>query len=341
MDVELHGGRHLQPERARHAACRAIPSPWPPTPPGSARTRPPGTASLLDDLSDISRENVFINVPSVIINLVKSERQRLDPGPAPAADHRGREGVTTSGRPGAHSGDLASTPATQSAATWSRSRRSSTRTSESRSMSSRVSTTIGRSPSNSTVEVSQLGDTVPVGPDQEAVTIGTRTITSVIRLKSGESSLLAGLIRKDSQEGRTETPLLSDIPWLGRLFTNEEEAIEDHRSRADPDPAHHPLPGHRRGGSGADLGGHRKPHFVLWIALASSSVGYGSAGSIRPGRVQERERRNAASERRRRRISLWSSRQVRGTPRVTVGWFRGWCRADSEGRQFRRRRGRP
>jgi len=70
------------------------------------------------------------------------------------------------------------------------------------------------------VEISNVGETVKVG-DTEAITIGTRTITSVIRLKSGESSLLAGLIRRDKTKGVTKTPLLSDIPWLGRLFRNE------------------------------------------------------------------------------------------------------------------------
>jgi type II secretory pathway component GspD/PulD (secretin) len=74
---------------------------------------------------------------------------------------------------------------------------------------------------NLSVTISNLGETVPVGPDQEAVTIGTRTITSVIRLKSGESSLLAGLIRRDKSKGVTKTPLLGDIPFLGRLFRNE------------------------------------------------------------------------------------------------------------------------
>jgi len=73
------------------------------------------------------------------------------------------------------------------------------------------------------VEVSNLGDTVSVGPGQEAVTIGTRTITSVIRLKSGESSLLAGLIRRDIGEVITKTPILSDIPLIGRLFTNKQK----------------------------------------------------------------------------------------------------------------------
>ena len=56
---------------------------------------------------------------------------------------------------------------------------------------------------------------------QEAITIGNRTITSVIRLKSGESSLLAGLIRRDTTKGVTKTPLLGDIPLLGRLFRTE------------------------------------------------------------------------------------------------------------------------
>jgi len=74
-----------------------------------------------------------------------------------------------------------------------------------------------------TVEVSNLGEEVSVGPNQTAVTIGTRTITSVIRLQSGESSLLAGLIRRDQGEVITKTPLLSDIPLLGRLFTNKEK----------------------------------------------------------------------------------------------------------------------
>ncbi len=74
-----------------------------------------------------------------------------------------------------------------------------------------------------TVEVSNLGEEVSVGPNQTAVTIGTRTITSVIRLQSGESSLLAGLIRRDQGEVITKTPLLSDIPLIGRLFTNKEK----------------------------------------------------------------------------------------------------------------------
>jgi general secretion pathway protein D len=80
---------------------------------------------------------------------------------------------------------------------------------------------------NLKVEISNLGDTVPVGPEQEAISIGTRTINSVIRLKSGESSLLAGLIRRDQTKGVTKTPLLGDIPLLGRLFRSESLTKKD------------------------------------------------------------------------------------------------------------------
>jgi general secretion pathway protein D len=77
------------------------------------------------------------------------------------------------------------------------------------------------------VEISNLGETVPVGPGQEAITIGTRTINTVIRLKSGESSLLAGLIRRDKTKGVVKTPILGDIPLIGRLFRNENITNKD------------------------------------------------------------------------------------------------------------------
>jgi general secretion pathway protein D len=77
------------------------------------------------------------------------------------------------------------------------------------------------------VEISNLGETVPVGPNQEAITIGTRTISTVIRLKSGETSLLAGLIRRDTTKGVVKTPILGDIPLIGRFFRMESVTTKD------------------------------------------------------------------------------------------------------------------
>jgi general secretion pathway protein D len=69
------------------------------------------------------------------------------------------------------------------------------------------------------VEVSNLGNPVqtPGQPDQP--TFATRTIESTIRLKDGETNFLAGLIQETNSSGDKRTPFLSDIPILGRLFT--------------------------------------------------------------------------------------------------------------------------
>jgi general secretion pathway protein D len=51
--------------------------------------------------------------------------------------------------------------------------------------------------------------------------IGTRQIESVIRLQDGETNFLAGLIRTDENNSESGIPGLSDIPLLGRLFSNK------------------------------------------------------------------------------------------------------------------------
>ncbi|HUP42475.1 MAG TPA: secretin N-terminal domain-containing protein [Thermoanaerobaculia bacterium] len=71
-----------------------------------------------------------------------------------------------------------------------------------------------------TVEVSQVTGQVSAGSGQAPQPIiGTRTIESTIRLKDGETNLLAGLIRRDDAATDSGVPGLSDIPVLGRLFS--------------------------------------------------------------------------------------------------------------------------
>lgn len=48
---------------------------------------------------------------------------------------------------------------------------------------------------------------------------GTRTISSNIRLKDGETNFLAGLYRTDKAVDAKTIPFLGDIPIIGRLFT--------------------------------------------------------------------------------------------------------------------------
>jgi general secretion pathway protein D len=51
-------------------------------------------------------------------------------------------------------------------------------------------------------------------------TFGNREINTVIRLRDGETNLLAGLIRDDERRVAEGIPGLSDLPIVGRLFAN-------------------------------------------------------------------------------------------------------------------------
>lgn len=70
-----------------------------------------------------------------------------------------------------------------------------------------------------TVEVSNLNGSVAGQNGQEQPIIATRTITSNIRLKDGETSFLAGLIQTTKLRTKTGMPFLSDLPLIGPLFS--------------------------------------------------------------------------------------------------------------------------
>jgi len=51
-------------------------------------------------------------------------------------------------------------------------------------------------------------------------TFGNREINTVIRLRDGETNMLAGLIRDDERRSLSGVPGLSDLPLVGRLFAH-------------------------------------------------------------------------------------------------------------------------
>jgi general secretion pathway protein D len=57
-------------------------------------------------------------------------------------------------------------------------------------------------------------------------TFGNREITTSIRLRDGETNLLAGLIRDDERTVMEGIPGLSDLPIVGRLFAHNRKATE-------------------------------------------------------------------------------------------------------------------
>jgi general secretion pathway protein D len=78
------------------------------------------------------------------------------------------------------------------------------------------------------LEVSSIINTVNVG-DTQAYTIGTRNANTLLRLKDGETQILAGLIQDSDTRSAAGIPGLSQIPIVGRLFgthNNDREKSE-------------------------------------------------------------------------------------------------------------------
>jgi general secretion pathway protein D len=55
--------------------------------------------------------------------------------------------------------------------------------------------------------------------------LGKREVKTSIRLKNGEVNVMAGLLSNDERKSLLGLPGLSDIPVLGRLFSNDEKVI--------------------------------------------------------------------------------------------------------------------
>jgi general secretion pathway protein D len=70
------------------------------------------------------------------------------------------------------------------------------------------------------LEVSSLGANV-TSDTQTAPIINTRTVNTVLRLKDGETQVLAGLINNQDIESNRKVPGIGDIPLFGRLFTDK------------------------------------------------------------------------------------------------------------------------
>ncbi len=71
-------------------------------------------------------------------------------------------------------------------------------------------------------------------------TFGNREITTSIRLRDGETNLLAGLIRDDERTVMDGIPGLSDLPIVGRLFAHNKKSTEQTDIVLTHYTAHHP-----------------------------------------------------------------------------------------------------
>jgi general secretion pathway protein D len=73
------------------------------------------------------------------------------------------------------------------------------------------------------LEVSSIAKEVTGPSNSLAYQIGTRSANTVLRLKNGETEVLAGLISDEQRKATTHIPGLGEIPVLGRAFGSQRD----------------------------------------------------------------------------------------------------------------------
>lgn len=73
------------------------------------------------------------------------------------------------------------------------------------------------------LEVSSLVSSIKTSSGSQAYQIGTRNFNSSLRLKDGETQILAGLISDEDRSAANRIPLLGELPLLGRLFSSQSD----------------------------------------------------------------------------------------------------------------------
>jgi general secretion pathway protein D len=74
------------------------------------------------------------------------------------------------------------------------------------------------------LEVSSLVSAVKTNNGSQAYQIGTRNFTTALRLRDGETQVLAGLISDADRVSANRVPLVGELPILGRLFASQSDS---------------------------------------------------------------------------------------------------------------------
>jgi general secretion pathway protein D len=70
------------------------------------------------------------------------------------------------------------------------------------------------------LEVSSISSTIRSATGTTTYQVGTRNAATVLRLKDGETQMLAGLISDEERRAASKVPGLGDLPIAGRLFSS-------------------------------------------------------------------------------------------------------------------------
>ena len=75
------------------------------------------------------------------------------------------------------------------------------------------------------LEVSNVGAQTKTSSGTIAYTVGTRNTATTLRLRDGETQILAGLISDEDRRSAAQVPGLSRLPLLGRLFKSTDDNV--------------------------------------------------------------------------------------------------------------------
>jgi general secretion pathway protein D len=75
------------------------------------------------------------------------------------------------------------------------------------------------------LEVSNIVQVIKSTNGTQTYQLGSRNASTNLRLKDGETQVLAGLIADEDRTGATKVPLFGDLPLLGRLFSNQRDEL--------------------------------------------------------------------------------------------------------------------
>jgi general secretion pathway protein D len=188
----------------------------------TATTAAPGPISL-NQLGRVGSQDLYLTIPSALVRFLESDTQtKLVAKP----QLRGTEGTKLLLRLGDKI-PLPSTTftpiATGGASTNPLTTFTYTDVGVNLDMTPRV-TVEGDIVLDLVVENSSLGANIVVN-GVSSPTIGTRSVTSRLRLRDGESNLLAGLLREDERKVLSGFPGAIHLPFLKQLFSSNDNSI--------------------------------------------------------------------------------------------------------------------
>jgi general secretion pathway protein D len=186
--------------------------------PGTA-TPTTGSGIALNQLTHLSDKNIFVTLPSVVVNLIKqdSDAQTLA-NPRVRVLNNKQAKFLIGDRIPIQTSQIQSTATAAVTSTFEyKDVGIKLNIEPTVHLNNTVSLKLG-------LEVSTLGNLLDFGNGQKQYEFGNRSTDTFINLRDGETVIIGGLIKDEERKARIKIPLLGDIPILGRLFSSTDDS---------------------------------------------------------------------------------------------------------------------